>query len=47
MMRSLEEGFAPNHGDEAKKGFEQTIPLGKYAKPEEIAKLQIRQLFGS
>ncbi len=39
MMRSLEEGFAPSHGDEAKKGFEQTIPLGRYAEPEEIAKL--------
>jgi NAD(P)-dependent dehydrogenase (short-subunit alcohol dehydrogenase family) len=39
MMRSLEEGFAPNHGAEAKKGFEQTIPLGRYAKPEEIANL--------
>lgn len=39
MMRSLEEGFAPNKGAEAKKGFEQTIPLGRYAKPEEIAKL--------
>lgn len=39
MMRSLEEGFAPNHGAEAQKGFEQTIPLGRYAKPEEIAKL--------
>ena len=39
MMRSLEGGFAPNHAAEAKKGFEQTIPLGRYAKPEEIAKL--------
>jgi NAD(P)-dependent dehydrogenase (short-subunit alcohol dehydrogenase family) len=39
MMRSLEEGFAPSHGAEAKKGFEQTIPLGRYAKPEEIANL--------
>lgn len=39
MMRSLEEGFAPDHGSEAKKGFEQTIPLGRYAQPEEIASL--------
>ncbi|MFN3756721.1 MAG: SDR family NAD(P)-dependent oxidoreductase [Flavobacterium sp.] len=39
MMRSLEDGFAPSQGDEAKKGFEQTIPLGRYAKPEEIANL--------
>lgn len=39
MMRSLEEGFAPGQGNEAKKGFEQTIPLGRYASPEEIAHL--------
>lgn len=39
MMRSLEEGFAPGHAAEAQKGFEQTIPLGRYAEPEEIAKL--------
>ena len=39
MMRSLEDGFAPDHGSEAKKGFEQAIPLGRYAKPEEIANL--------
>jgi NAD(P)-dependent dehydrogenase (short-subunit alcohol dehydrogenase family) len=38
MMRSLENGFAPGQGEEAKKSFEQTIPLGRYAKPEEIAK---------
>ena len=39
MMRSLEEGFAPNQGEEAKKGFEKTIPLGRYANPDEIAML--------
>ncbi len=39
MMRSLEEGFAPNHGAEAKKEFEHTIPLGRYAEPAEIAQL--------
>jgi NAD(P)-dependent dehydrogenase (short-subunit alcohol dehydrogenase family) len=33
----LEDGFAPGQGNAAKKGFEQTIPLGRYAKPEEIA----------
>ncbi len=38
MMRSLEDGFAPGQGNEAKKSFEETIPLGRYAKPEEIAK---------
>ncbi|XZF15844.1 SDR family NAD(P)-dependent oxidoreductase [Chitinophagaceae bacterium MMS25-I14] len=39
MMRSLEEGFAPGHGTEAKKSFETNIPLGRYAQPEEIAQL--------
>lgn len=39
MMRSLEEGFAPGHGAEIKKSFEQTIPFGRYAQPDEIAKL--------
>lgn len=39
MMRSLEEGFAPGHGAEAKKNLEKTIPLGRYAAPLEIAKL--------
>lgn len=39
MMRSLEEGFAPGHGEEAKKSLEKTIPLGRYAQPKEIAEL--------
>jgi NAD(P)-dependent dehydrogenase (short-subunit alcohol dehydrogenase family) len=41
MMRSLEDGFSPSQGAAAKKGFEQTIPLGRYAKPEEIAQLVV------
>lgn len=41
MMRSLEEGFAPDQGAAAKAGFEQTIPLGRYAQPEEIAQLAL------
>jgi NAD(P)-dependent dehydrogenase (short-subunit alcohol dehydrogenase family) len=41
MMRSLEEGFAPGQGKEAKAQFEQTIPLGRYANNEEIAKLAL------
>lgn len=41
MMRSLEEGFAPGAGAEAKKGFEQTIPLQRYATNEEVAKLML------
>lgn len=37
MMRSLEEGFAPGEAEQAKKGFEQMIPLGRYATNNEIA----------
>lgn len=37
MMRSLEDGFNPGKGEEMKKSFEQAIPLGRYAKSEEIA----------
>lgn len=39
MMRSLESGFAPGEAGEAKKNFENMIPLGRYAKNEEIADL--------
>ncbi|TKT90633.1 SDR family NAD(P)-dependent oxidoreductase [Dyadobacter frigoris] len=39
MMRSLEEGFAPGHAQAAKAELEKTIPLGRYAKPEEISQL--------
>ncbi len=39
MMRSLEEGFAPGAGSEVKKGFEQMIPLGRYADNQDIADL--------
>ncbi|MFD2036927.1 SDR family NAD(P)-dependent oxidoreductase [Belliella marina] len=41
MMRSLEEGFAPGAGSEVKKGFEQMIPLGRYAVNEDIANLVV------
>ncbi|MCC5916946.1 MAG: SDR family oxidoreductase [Cryomorphaceae bacterium] len=41
MMRSLEEGFAPGAGAEAKKGFEQLVPLKRYASNEEIAELAL------
>jgi NAD(P)-dependent dehydrogenase (short-subunit alcohol dehydrogenase family) len=37
MMRSLEEGFAPEDAEGAKAGFEQSIPLGRYATNEEVA----------
>ena len=39
MMRSLEEGFAPGDAENVKKGFEQSIPLGRYASNEEVASL--------
>lgn len=37
MMRSLEEGFAPGAAEAAKKGFEEAIPLKRYATNEDIA----------
>lgn len=39
MMRSIEEGASAGHGEEVKKQFESSIPLGRYAEPIEIAKL--------
>ncbi|MFO7896298.1 MAG: SDR family NAD(P)-dependent oxidoreductase [Candidatus Cloacimonadales bacterium] len=41
MMRSLEEGFAPGEAENAKSGFEQAIPLGRYATNTEVAKLML------
>jgi NAD(P)-dependent dehydrogenase (short-subunit alcohol dehydrogenase family) len=41
MMRSLEEGFAPGAAEAAKGSFEKAIPLGRYAKNEEIAALAV------
>ncbi|WP_257657837.1 SDR family NAD(P)-dependent oxidoreductase [Parapedobacter lycopersici] len=38
MMRSLEEGYAPGSGAEAKKNFEAGIPLNRYATNDDIAK---------
>lgn len=37
MMRRLEEGFAPGHGDEAKQGIASGIPMGRYAEATDIA----------
>ena len=39
MMRSLEEGFNPGHGDEVKQQLAGTIPLGRYGESIEIANL--------
>lgn len=41
MMRSLEEGFAPGAAEEAKEGFEQMIPLKRYADNSDIADLVV------
>lgn len=38
MMRSIEDSFAPGQGEEVKKQFESTIPLGRYATNDDIAK---------
>ncbi len=37
MMRSLEEGFSPGHGEDARKQLEQSIPLGRYGESIDIA----------
>ncbi|MEX0609637.1 MAG: SDR family NAD(P)-dependent oxidoreductase [Balneolaceae bacterium] len=39
MMRSLEAGYAPGDAENMKKVFENSIPLGRYAEPNEIAQL--------
>ncbi|MFB0945450.1 MAG: SDR family NAD(P)-dependent oxidoreductase [Spirosomataceae bacterium] len=39
MMRSLEERASAGHADEVKAQFEASIPMGRYAEPDEIAKL--------
>lgn len=41
MMRSLEDGFAPGQGEAAKSGFEQSIPMLRYATNEEVANLML------
>jgi NAD(P)-dependent dehydrogenase (short-subunit alcohol dehydrogenase family) len=39
MMRSLEQGFAPGHEDEAKQQLSQGLPMGRYGEPEEVARV--------
>ncbi len=41
MMRSLEEGMAPGAAEEAKAAMEASIPLGRYAQPEDIANIML------
>ena len=39
MMRSLEDGFSPGHGEEVKNQLASTIPLGRYGESADIANL--------
>lgn len=39
MMRSLEEGFNPGHGEDVKHGLEAQIPLGRYGDSDDVARL--------
>lgn len=39
MMRSLEEGFNPGHGEEVKQQLVDTIPLGRYGESLDVANL--------
>jgi NAD(P)-dependent dehydrogenase (short-subunit alcohol dehydrogenase family) len=39
MMRSLEEGFNPGHGEEVKAGLTASIPLGRYGESADVARL--------
>ena len=41
MMRSLEEGLMPGESEQAKGLMESNIPLGRYGKPEDVAKLML------
>ncbi|MBO9731366.1 MAG: SDR family oxidoreductase [Chitinophaga sp.] len=41
MMRSIEEGYEPGKGEDVKKAFAASIPLGRYATPLEISKLAL------
>ena len=41
MMRLLEEGMTSEDNKDIKGGIESNIPLGRYAHPDEIAKLML------
>lgn len=41
MMRSLENGIGNGDGESAKAALEKTIPLGRYAQPDEIADMVV------
>ncbi|MCB7481037.1 SDR family NAD(P)-dependent oxidoreductase [Christiangramia sediminis] len=41
MMRSIEKQISPNNPTEAEKGFEASIPFGRYAESQEIANMAL------
>lgn len=41
MMRSIEEMAAPGAGAQVKAGFEAQVPLKRYGRPEEVARLML------
>ena len=41
MMRSLEEGMAPGAAEQAKAQMEASIPMGRYAEPQDIANIML------
>ena len=41
MMRSLERGMAPDDPESARQRIAETIPLGRYAEPLDIAKVML------
>ena len=41
MMRSIEEGFAPGEAEDIHQQMRASIPMGRYAEPEDIAKLMV------
>ena len=41
MTRSLEEGQAPAHAGMAHEMIRQRIPLGRYAEPDDIARVML------
>lgn len=41
MMKSIETNAMPGHEDEARKRFESSVPLGRYAEADEIADLMM------
>jgi NAD(P)-dependent dehydrogenase (short-subunit alcohol dehydrogenase family) len=41
MMRSIEEGLMPGESNQARDIFESSIPLGRYATTDDVAKLML------